>query len=199
MNGIDKITGKINGDAEAEISGILGKARADASSVAASFAQKAQSYQRDLISRAEEQASERIKRARSVSELEAKKALLAKKQELISRAFDLAYERLLKFPDNEYIDFLCRLAANASSSGTEEIILSAQDRSRFGKQIVIGANKLLSDQQKNAGLTLSEEIRPLKGGLVLKNKDVELNCTLDTIVRLIKEDLSFEVAKVLFG
>ncbi|MDP4109371.1 MAG: V-type ATP synthase subunit E, partial [Bacillota bacterium] len=144
------------------------------------------------------QAKERVRRAVSSLELEARKNLLAKKQELITVAFDAAFDNIMKLPEDRYVAFLCRLACEASLTGNEEVVLSPADRSRFGKQVVIGANSLLGQAKKSAALTLSQEMRPINGGLVLKSGDTEVNCTLDTIVRLIKNDLAFDVAKVLF-
>ena len=47
-------------------------------------------------------------------------------------------------------------------------------------------------------LTLSEETRPMKGGFVLVDGDVEVNCAFETLVRLQREKLEKEVDQVLF-
>ena len=47
-------------------------------------------------------------------------------------------------------------------------------------------------------LTLSEETRPMKGGFVLVDDDVEVNCAFETLVRLQREKLERDVARVLF-
>ena len=49
-----------------------------------------------------------------------------------------------------------------------------------------------------AHLTLSEQSRPIKGGLILADGDVEVNCTFETLVRLQKGALEQQVAQVLF-
>ena len=48
------------------------------------------------------------------------------------------------------------------------------------------------------GLTLSQETRPIKGGFILKDENVEVNCTFDTLVRLQKAETAGTVAKKLF-
>ena len=48
-------------------------------------------------------------------------------------------------------------------------------------------------------MTLSGETRAFKGGLLLKSGDVEINCTLETIVQLSKEELALDVAAALFA
>ena len=49
-----------------------------------------------------------------------------------------------------------------------------------------------------ARLTLSEQTRPMRGGFVMVDEDVEVNCTFETLVRLEREKLEREVANVLF-
>ena len=49
-----------------------------------------------------------------------------------------------------------------------------------------------------AQLTLSQETRPIQGGFILKDGNVEVNCTFETLVRLQRGEMDREVAKVLF-
>ena len=47
-------------------------------------------------------------------------------------------------------------------------------------------------------LTLSAESLPIKGGFILKDKNVEVNCTFETLVRLQKAETAGAVVKKLF-
>jgi len=117
---------------------------------------------------------------------------------MISRAFDRAMQKFLALPEAEYVDLLARLAAGASSTGGEEIILSAKDLKVCGQKILESANHLLTKAGKTGGLFLSVEAGEFDGGLLLRSGKVETNCTLDTIVRLSKEELVPEVTAALF-
>ena len=115
----------------------------------------------------------------------------------------------------------------AAQSGKEQVIFSRKDRSRVGKAVVTRANEMLAKQvapklpdeltDTKAGaildrvvtgasailagtgmLTLAEETRPIRGGVILSDGDVEVNCTFETLVRLQREAMSGEVAKALF-
>ena len=190
MNGIDKITDKISSDSAAEIEEILRQARADAASMREDFEEAAHTAAAEILQQGERDAAE--------IELEARKALLAKKQALISDAFERALTALREMDDVSYISFLCRVIAKASESGTEEVIFSPADRARFGKQVVIGANTLLSELGRPANLTLSAETRDLGGGVIVKSGDIEYNCTLETMLRLMRDEAALDVAHVLF-
>ena len=194
MNGIDKITGRISEDAQREIDAIQAQASQQAGEITARYQAQAQRESGEIVERGRRNADERVERLASVAQLEARKMELAAKQEMIAKAFDLAMEQLLDLPESEYVALLASLAAKASVTGKETVILSQKDRTRYGKQVVTQANEKLG----GAHLTLSEQSRPIKGGLILADGDVEVNCTFETLVRLQKGALEQQVAQVLF-
>ena len=227
MNGIDKITGKIAQDVQEEIDALLDGARRDAAEIAARYDAMAQKESEDILARGRRSAEERVERLASVAQLEARKLILGAKQEALSAAFDKALDNLLNLPEAQYVALLANLCARAARTGREEVIFSQKDRTRYGKQVVTQANEILARQVapklpgelagSKAGalldkvvtgasallagtgmLTLAEESRPIKGGLILSDGDVEVNCTFETLVRLQRDEMASEVAKVLF-
>jgi V/A-type H+-transporting ATPase subunit E len=199
MNGIDRIADRIAEDARQEADSILVEARIQAFVITDKYFALAKEESDRLLIAGEEQSKEIIRRAISSAEQEAKQQLLATKQKMISQAFDIALKKLLALPEAEYITLLAQLAANASSTGNEEIILSLKDFNACGERVLKCANQLLASAGKIDNLTLSAEAGLFDGGLVLRSGKVETNCTLDAILRLLKEDLTPEVATVLFS
>ncbi|MBQ3404327.1 MAG: V-type ATP synthase subunit E [Oscillospiraceae bacterium] len=159
---------------------------------------KAQEVYWALVKKGAKDAEQRLERLGSVAELEAKKRVLAEKQDLISTAFDRAMEMLQNLPEDEYTRFLAVQAFKASRNGKEQLIFSKKDRANYGKKVCTLANELLAGEGKNAGLTLSEETRDMAGGLILIDGDVEMNCSLETLLRISKRDISRDVSKILF-
>ena len=194
MDGIEKITGRIEADTQREIEAIQADADAQAARIAAAYDEQAGRESEELISRGRRNADERVERLASVAQLEARKLELAAKQELLERAYETALEKLTGLPEGAYTDLLAQLAVEASSTGREAVILSAKDRARYGKAAVTRANEKLGDGH----LTLSEQTRPIRGGLILSDGDVEVNCAFETLVRLQRGELDRQVAKVLF-
>ena len=47
-------------------------------------------------------------------------------------------------------------------------------------------------------LTVSEETRPIRGGFILKNGRIEVNCAFETMIRAERERTAGAVAKLLF-
>ena len=189
MNGIEKITQRIEADAQAEIDRILSEAREEADQITGRYKAQAAS----LAARNEKSAVEREERLVSVAQMEARKVQLAAKQEMVEKAYDLALEKLCAMPDARYTEVLAGLLVQASSNGREEAIFSPEDRERVGKAAVDKANAASGKQLK-----LSKETRPLKGGFVLRDENIEVNCTFDTLVRLEKAETTGAVVKKLF-
>ncbi len=193
MNGIEKITGLIQSEAQAEIDAVLAQAQAAADQISARYEDQAQAETAELDSRNEKAAAERQERLISAAQMEARKAALAAKQEMVEKAYALALEKLCKLPENRYTEVLAALLVRASSTGKEEVILSEKDRKRVGEAAVAKAN-----QDGGKKLTLSRETREILGGFILKDRNVEVNCTFDTLVRLQKAETAGAVAKKLF-
>ena len=194
MNGIDKITQRIEADAQAEIDRVLADARDEAAKIAAKYKAQADAEAADLAAKNRKAAAEREERLAGTAQMEARKALLAAKQEMVEKAYALALEKLCAMPAEKYADVLAGLLAEACSSGNEEVIFSPEDQKKAGKAAVEKANK-------NGGkkLTLSKETRPIKGGFILRSGNVEVNCAFDTLVRLQKAETAGEVVRKLFS
>ncbi len=205
MNGIEKITGQIDADVQKEIDAALDQARAQAREIEARYDSQAQTQAEAIRRKGEQDAALRQERLVDVARLEARKTILAAKQDLVGQAFDLALKKLLELPDQEYIALLAKLAVAASRTGHEQVIFSQKDRSRYGKQAVTMANDMLAKKagpraDESAGrLTLAEESRPMAGGLILRDGRVETNCSFEVLIHLQRDALSAEVARALFA
>ena len=228
MNGIEKITQRMEDDAQREINEVLTAARAQAEEIARRSREQADRESAAIAARGESAAAEREKRLESMAEMEPRKLVLAAKQEVLDEAFTMALEKLCTLPDEEYIELLAALAVKAARPGREKVIFSQKDRNRVGKAVVTRANDALARQVAprlpgdltgtKAGaildkvvtgasailagtgmLTLAEETRPIQGGIILSDGDVETNCTFETLVRLQRESMAGEVAQILFA
>lgn len=194
MNGIEKITQRIASDAQAEVDRILGDARDEAGRIAANYRAQADAEAAELAAKNEKAAAEREERLVSAAQMEARKVQLAAKQEMVEKAYIQALDKLCALPEEQYVAILADLLVKASSNGKEEAVFSQEDRERVGEAAVAKANELSGKQ-----LRLSEETQPIRGGFILKDKNVEVNCTFETLVRLQKAETAGAVAQKLFA
>lgn len=198
MNGIEKIKARIAADAEAEDSAARKESEQRVAQIRAEYEQKAQAEAAAIIREGEKENEQRVSRVDRTAQLEAKRSVLALKQEMVSKAFDLAKEKLAAMPEADYVAFLTRQIAQAASSGREELVMSPADHDKCGEKVVKSANEALTAKGLPGALTLSEETRPMTGGFILKQGDVEVNCTVDILLELIRGELAAQVAEVLF-
>ena len=194
MNGIEKITQRITADAQAEIDRVLGAAKEEAARITARMTAEADAVAAELAAKNEKSAAEHEERLVSAAQMEARKVQLAAKQEMLEKAYECALEKLCAMPAEQYVAVLANLMVKASSTGTEAVIFSAEDREKVGKAAVEKANAVSGKQ-----MVLSDETQPIKGGFILKDQNVEVNCTFETLVRLQKAETAGAVAKKLFA
>lgn len=227
MNGIEKITARIEEDGRAENEALLAQARSQAADIAAKYQAQAKAEAEEILDQGRKNAQERERHLDSMTQMECRKAVLAAKQDVIEEAFQAAHKKLLELPTEKYVALLADLAVSASTTGREKLIFSPSHRAQVGKAVVTAANKKLAEAvspklpgevaDSKAGaildkvvtgasailsgtamLTLAEETRPMDGGFILSDGAVEVNCTFDTLIRLQRGALAGEVAKVLF-
>ncbi len=197
MEGMDKITARIIADAEREIAEIQRENDEKIEALTAEAQSAAEQESLELLTRGRRAAEERRERLSSSAAVECHKLELAAKQELLEETFATAVEQLCSLPRGEYLALIASLAAEAAEGG-EQMILSPRDAEQYGTEVILMANTALCAAGKRGELTLSAETRPIPGGFILSSGDVELNCAFDTLVRLRREKLEKEVAKILF-
>ena len=227
MDGMEKITARIQEDADREIAAMNARTDEQIAALQAQAQAQADKERGELLARGERAAAERLERLKSAAQME-RKLELAARQEVLTEAFDQALERLCTLPDEEYIQLLTALVLRAVTTGREQLIFSQKDRSRIGKAVVVAANEALvkevapelpdslTDSKVGAFLgkmvnsataqitgtgllTLSEETRPIRGGFILVDGPVEVNCSFEAMLRLQREKLEKPAAEILFG
>ena len=193
MNGIDKVAARIVSDAQQEASALKAETAARTAELKETADKHAAELRSALLTEGEAEAEKQYALLVAAAETEAKKETLRVKQEVLAEAFDRAVLYLRNLEGDKYVALLASLAQKASETGSEEIILNPEDRAKYG-----GA---LMETLKNAGtkLTLSEETRPIVGGLILSQGRIEVNCALDTLADLHRSELAGEAAGLLFS
>lgn len=193
MNGIEKITARIEADASEQIARVLDAAKAEAAQISAKYQSQADAERQELRTKNERAAAEREERLVSAAQMDGRKVQLAAKQEMLDAAYDLALEKLCAMEPSKYESVLAALLEKASAGETGEVVFSEKDAS-VGKAAVEKVNA-----KSGKKLTVSAQSAPIRGGFILKDKNVEVNCTFETLVRLQKADTAGEVAKLLFS
>ena len=186
MNGIEKITGRIEADAQEQAKAIAAEAEARCAEIRADYDKQAQDQYWARVRDGVKACEDRVQRMGRLAEMEARKSVLA-------------LDKICTMPQADYVAYLAKLAAQAATTGTETLVFNAKDQAACGQAVVDAANALLAQQGKPGRLTMSQATRDLRAGFVLQQGDIEVNCAVETIAELCRSDLAAQVAEVLFG
>ena len=197
MTGLEKIIGQIKGESDAAAAQVLSKAHAEADKILGEAKAEAE---RECVKIEHDSAAavaDRLARAKSAADLQKRKTILAKKQSLIGEVIDKAKQSLETLPDEEYFDFILKLAAQSAWAEEGKILFSQKD---LGRMPAGFEEKLAGAAAAKGGkLTVSKETRTIGGGFVLVYGGVEENCSLTALVESARENLQDKVQELLFS
>lgn len=191
---IENIRSKIISEAGQKAEAALANAQA----VSNAIVTEAECKAAEMISEAEKNGNAEkeklIARKKSVADIDGRKLLLEKKQEIIAYCFEKAADRIVSMEKEKYITFLAGLVRQTGETDGQ-LIFGTNDREKIGAETV----RYLNENITGGSFTLSEETKPMKGGLILRKGQVSVNCTIENLLEEAGEELTGEVAARLFG
>ena len=194
MKGTEKIIAHIQADAAAQADAILAQAEQQCADIRQRYEQKAKDAYAEKIRVGVKANQDRLESMERLAKMEGRKAILALKQDMVSKSFDEAAQKLVNLPKEQYVALLARLAADAAVTKDEQVVLNARDRAAVGEAVVKAANEKLGGGK----LVLSDATGDFAGGLILRRGNIEVNCTAELLVDLCRGEMSAKLAKVLF-
>ena len=189
MNGKENIINKILSDADARCAEILSVANASAQAIVAETEQAIAKDREALEQRLQAIKAERQRNRRATAELDAKKYTLKCKQQLISRCYDFAYEKLVKMSDSDRLNLIGSLIEKHAETGETVYITQADAKSV--------TQVWLNGFEKN--LKLGKKYLKADGGVVLEGEGYEKDLTLKSVIKYLREQTENKVAELLLG
>ena len=113
------------------------------------------------------------------------------KRKILDNAFDLAKEKFLYLPREDYLQLFKKTLLYYIDSPIEEIIVNSEDEKWLKEKFLKGKNmknkfKIISRFNKN------------ERGFILKKKEIQINHTLSSLFLFLRGKLEIEVARKLF-
>ena len=198
MKGINKITDRIAAEAREEIAAIQADTAEKCREIELEYEKLAKDEYDKILAAGQKDCELQVQRLASAAAMESKKSILTLKQTAVGNVLELSVKRLCSLPEQEYIGFLAKLAGNAAFTGQEELIFNARDKANVSKAVTKAANDILKQRGLPAMLTVSELTGDFMGGVMVKQGDIEVNCSVEKLVELSKEELAAQIAEVLF-
>lgn len=190
---IEKITSAIIDEAQAECEQILNAAETKNRGVIAQLEKRIKIETDVAVREAGEERERIISRRKSVADIDGKKIVLAKKQQLIDGCFEDAVEHIVSMDEDQYVEFLAAAGKNTGFS-QGSLIFNEKEKTSIGRRVVEALNEAVPE----GDFHLAEETRKIKGGYMLQKGQVYINNSVEAMVEDRRRELTSEVAAILF-
>jgi V/A-type H+-transporting ATPase subunit E len=188
-----EIKKKIETEARKEADAILAAARAEAEKIKKETDREIKAIEASYAERFNSEQPEILRRRKIVASLDVNRIELGVKQQAISDSFSEAVNLMANLPGDKYLALAEKLLLKAVETGEEVLQTGA------GGKHITGEWLSKFNEKHGKKLTLGDSRIDASGGFILKNGNIETNCTWEMLVRWIKDDLEAEVAKRLFS
>ena len=189
MESISKILDAISAQSLAETDKIMESSRQEAEELQKLYEKEALKARDNILSKANAEADGIRQRNLSQAGIESRNLLLSARREAIEKVFAKAAERLASMPDTEKKSLYEKLISRYSGSDEVIVQLNSNDKDKLGRKIKPDGMKM----------TIDKENGDFSGGLIIKEKTTETNCTFEVMVENAKKEMVSEVAAMLFS
>ncbi|MEE1286940.1 MAG: V-type proton ATPase subunit E [Ruminobacter sp.] len=202
-SGTDKIVSSIMSEAQGKADVIIQDANAEVSAIQAQAEKTAEAEKTKILDNGKKQSDMRYQQIISEAKMNARRAELGAKEEVIDAAFNQAVDQLktkASSGDDEYEDSLSKMIKEAADEiGGNDLIIQLNEADTKKIKEELSASGSDSFQLEDIKFTLGEPIDAM-GGAILKtvNGDIEVNNTIEARLDRFKSILRSEVAEILF-
>lgn len=189
MESISKILDAISAQSLAETDKIMESSRQEAEELQKLYEKEALKARDNILSKANAEADGIRQRNLSQAGIESRNLLLSARREAIEKVFAKAAERLASMPDTEKKSLYEKLISRYSGSDEVIVQLNSNDKDKLGRKI----------KPDGVKMTIDKENGDFSGGLIIKEKKTETNCTFEVMVENAKKEMVSEVAAMLFS
>ncbi len=220
MTGLEKVTGKILADAEADARLILERADAECAEIAVRYEAETEAELERMREQNDRECQSLIIRAKSSAAMAKRNAVLEARAALLDEAYAAAERQVRSMSGEQYLDLLQKMLRSALKRQIEgeeeslrlygenispdryEILLNSRDRDAYGERLLTTFREGFGTKLPAAALQklcLASETPRIDGGLILRCGPVETNCSLSMLMAANRRETEAKVSRILFG
>lgn len=156
-------------------------------------------HDRDVIlEKAKIEAKSKAERIVSRTNLNIRNDILAAKQNMIQKVFDLALDQLEDLPITDFLSMIVKVVCQSDFDGELYLLLSKGYLAKVQPNFIDELNKEIQKQGSKARLIMSKENKDIDSGFVLSQKGLEINYTFKAMISSLREEMEYEITKALF-
>ncbi|HDK7167271.1 TPA: V-type ATP synthase subunit E [Clostridium botulinum] len=199
MSSINNLTGKILEEAKVKKEEFIKEAKEDGKKILDKKTAEAKIIEKNTIEKAQRESVIRRERILSNAELKVRNEKLQSKQKVIEKVLEKSLEKLSSLSKEEYLSYIKERILTLPIDGDEKIIINLKDKLLIAEDFINEINSELVKKGKLGNLSLSDETRDFKAGFILEKNGIEINNSFEALISSMKDELEYEVARVLFN
>lgn len=204
-SGADNIVSSIMSEAQGKVDEIIQKASAEVATITDKGEKTAQSTKAKMLDESQKQANMRYQQLISEAKMNARRAKLEAREQLIEESFEKAkidLNEIASSSSDEYKNSLTKIIKEAAievGGGDLVVSVKAEDVEKAKASLPLITKEVSDVTGVATTLEFGENINTIGGAIVkTKNGEIEVNNTIESRLERFKKSLRSEVAKVLF-
>ena len=179
MSNLENLVQKILDDAKKEADLIIEEANKNKEEIVSSKIKEANEKKERILEKASREAEMIKDRIISNAELSSRDEKLNSKKVIIEKVFSLAKDNLKSLNEDDFIKFLKRNIETMELDGSEVLIVP----------------EYMKEKVKSLGLSINvSEVETVESGFLIKNNNVIMNYSFESLVDFLREELEGEIA-----
>lgn len=183
MSNLENLTQKILDDGKIEVARIEQESKKNNEEIINSRTKEANQEKDKILEKANREATMLKERIISETELKVRDENLKTRREVLDRVFNLAKENLKKIEEMDYLKFLKNCLEEININGSEVLIIPEKFKQAVKK----------SELHSN----ISED-ESIESGFLLRDSNIMINYSFESLVDFIRDDIEGDIAKELF-
>jgi V/A-type H+-transporting ATPase subunit E len=197
MGDLNALKKGIIDEAREEAARLRSEAEERAAEILAEAKKASEERRREIVRNGDQEAAEIRRRIEIASELDKKRDLLSAKGRAINEAVTLALQKLYNLSQDQKTALFSASILKSVESGAEVIRPAAADKALLEK-ILPEVNNTLKAKGLSGRLHLGAVEPDIQGGFIIVGEHFQADCSIESMLLGIKDDLIPEVARVLF-
>lgn len=192
MNGGDKLLSRIKSDCDESVRAIEAKSAETCSGILAQAQKQGEKSADEILRKAQAKVEQINASSKSRAELETRNALLKRRRSEIDKTLDGLLDYLVNLSDNEYFEYIYKLAAKLS--GKKGMVhMNQRDLDRMPLDFIL-------QLAKNGLIALvSKTPVDIAGGFILKSGDIEENMDFSALIAAKRDEIEDKINRELFA
>lgn len=199
MSNLQHITSKIKKDSEVQKDAILAAANEEADKIINKKISAANKNAADILEKAQIESVVKKNRIISSAQLKVRNEKLEAKQAVIEKVFVTTKENLSNMSEDDFKGFVKKKILSLDITGNENIIVNLKAKKALDNSFIKELNNSLIKVGKEGNLKVSEIIGDFTGGFIIEKDGIEINNTFESLVESLREEMEFEIARIMFN